>query len=106
MGLVVVKDIDTLQRIADRERSPMYQVGDVTGDRFVQIEAGDKPMDFALETFFGSSPKVVMTDKTIDRKYPNYNTIKERGTYQHLQDVLQLEAVACRNWIVNKSTVV
>jgi phosphoribosylformylglycinamidine synthase len=34
MGLVVVKDIDTLQRIADRERSPMYQVGDVTGDRF------------------------------------------------------------------------
>jgi phosphoribosylformylglycinamidine synthase len=27
MGLVVVKDIETLQRIADRERSPMYQVG-------------------------------------------------------------------------------
>jgi phosphoribosylformylglycinamidine synthase len=33
MGLVIgEKDIETLQRIADRERSPMYQVGDVTND--------------------------------------------------------------------------
>jgi hypothetical protein len=43
-------------------------------------------MDFALEDFFWKFSKVVMTDKTIDRKYPIYNTIKERA-YQHIQDV-------------------
>lgn len=73
MGLVIgQKDIDILQRIADRERSPMYQVGDVTGDHRFTFESksnGSKPMDYALEDFFGSSPKTIMTDKTIDRKY-------------------------------------
>src|SRR5690606_27784245 len=33
MGLMIDKEhIDILQRIADRESSPMYTVGDVTGD--------------------------------------------------------------------------
>ena len=52
MGLVISeKHIDTLQKIADRERSPMYTVGDVTGDhRFVfeSKSTGNKPMDFEL----------------------------------------------------------
>jgi phosphoribosylformylglycinamidine synthase len=105
MGLVIgQKDIDTLQRIADRERSPMYQVGDVTGDHRFTFESkttGAKPMDFALEDFFGSSPKVVMTDKTIDRNYADLEySIKKISTY--LEQVLQLEAVACKDWLTNK----
>jgi phosphoribosylformylglycinamidine synthase len=40
MGLVIgQKDIDTLQKIADRERAPMYQVGDVTGDHRFTFES-------------------------------------------------------------------
>jgi phosphoribosylformylglycinamidine synthase len=39
MGLVGQKDIDTLQKIADRERAPMYQVGDVTGDHRFTFES-------------------------------------------------------------------
>jgi phosphoribosylformylglycinamidine synthase len=105
MGLVIgQKDIDTLQKIADRERAPMYQVGDVTGDHRFTFESkttGAKPMDFALEDFFGSSPKVVMTDKTIDRKYTDLNYSKDKiSTY--LEQVLQLEAVACKDWLTNK----
>jgi phosphoribosylformylglycinamidine synthase len=46
-------------------------------------------MDFALEDFFGSSPKVVMTDKNIDRNYTDLYDKKNISTY--LQ-VLQLEA--------------
>lgn len=105
MGLVIgEKDIDTLQRIADRERSPMYQVGDVTNDHrftFQSKTTGLKPMDYALEDFFGSSPKTIMTDKTITRKYSNseYNS-NEIPTY--LEQVLQLEAVACKDWLTNK----
>ncbi len=105
MGLVIgKKDIDILQRIADRERAPMYQVGDVTGDHrftFESKETGAKPMDYALEDFFGSSPKVVMTDKTIDYNYADLVYSKEKISI-YLEQVLQLEAVACKDWLTNK----
>ncbi|TYB77167.1 phosphoribosylformylglycinamidine synthase [Bizionia myxarmorum] len=105
MGLVIAqKHIETLQKIADRERSPMYTVGDVTGnDRFTfeSKTTGEKPMDFALEDMFGSSPKTIMTDKTIDRNYGgisyDYNKFQD-----YLEQVLQLEAVACKDWLTNK----
>ena len=105
MGLVIgQKDIDTLQRIADRERSPMYQVGEVTGNHRFTFESktsGEKPMDFALEDMFGSSPKVVMNDKTVVRKYTDLEyTTENIPTY--LENVLQLEAVACKDWLTNK----
>ncbi|WP_348799648.1 phosphoribosylformylglycinamidine synthase [Flavobacterium adhaerens] len=105
MGLVIgQKDIDTLQRIAERERAPMYQVGDVTGDHRFTFESkttGAKPMDYALEDFFGSSPKTIMTDKTIDYKYNGLNyDVKNIATY--LEAVLQLEAVASKDWLTNK----
>jgi phosphoribosylformylglycinamidine synthase len=48
------------KRIADRERSPMYEVGVVTNDHrftFQSKTTGLKTMDYALEDFFGSSPK-------------------------------------------------
>ena len=105
MGLVIgKKDIDLLQKIADRERSPMYQVGDVTADHRFTFESkttGLKPMDYALEDFFGSSPKTVTTDKTVDYNYPALEYDKKNiSTY--LEQVLQLEAVACKDWLTNK----
>ncbi len=105
MGLVIgKKDIDILQRIADRERSPMYEVGDVTNDHRFAFESkttGAKPMDYALEDFFGSSPKTIMTDSSIQRKYSDLEYDKKNiSTY--LEQVLQLEAVACKDWLTNK----
>ena len=106
MGLVIAKEnIDLLQKIADRERSPMYQVGDVTGDHRFTFESkstGAKPMDFALEDFFGSSPKVVMTDKTIKRNYTDL-VYDKKNISTYLEQVLQLEAVACKDWLTNKA---
>jgi phosphoribosylformylglycinamidine synthase len=105
MGLVIgQKDIDTLQRIADRERSPMYQVGDVTADHRFTFESkstGLKPMDYALEDFFGSSPKTIMTDKTVTYNYKNIQYDTNQFT-SYLKEVLQLEAVACKDWLTNK----
>ncbi len=105
MGLVIgKKDIDTLQKIADRERAPMYQVGDVTNDHrftFQSKTTGAKPMDYALEDFFGSSPKTIMADKTIVRSYSDLEYSQENiPTY--LVEVLKLEAVACKDWLTNK----
>jgi phosphoribosylformylglycinamidine synthase len=105
MGLVIgQKDIDTLQRIADRERSPMYAVGDVTGDHrftFESATTGAKPMDFALEDMFGSSPKTIMADKTVATNYANPDYSQEK-VHEYLNQVLQLEAVACKDWLTNK----
>ncbi len=105
MGLVIgQKDIDTLQRIAERERSPMYQVGHVTANKRFTFEGqktGSKPMDLALEDMFGSSPKTIMADKTIQR---NYTDLEYSSDYiqDYLRDVLKLEAVACKDWLTNK----
>ena len=105
MGLVIgQKDMETLQRIADRERSPMYEVGDVTNDHrftFASKSTGLKPMDYALEDFFGSSPKTIMNDKTITRNYSN-SEYKASEIPTYLNQVLRLEAVACKDWLTNK----
>jgi len=105
MGLVIgEKDVDALQRIALRERSPIYQVGDVTNNHRFTFESktkGVKPMDYALEDFFGSSPKTIMTDKSIKLNYADL-TYSIANIPHYLNQVLQLEAVACKDWLTNK----
>ncbi len=104
MGLIIAEeDMNILQRVADRERSPMYEVGHVTGDkRFCfENEKGEKPMDFALEDMFGSSPQTIMRDKTINRSYknPEYDSTKIK---EYVEQLVQLEAVGCKDWLTNK----
>jgi len=105
MGLVIGKnDIDTLKRVADRERSPMYNVGEVTNNHRFTFESatnGAKPMDFALEDMFGSSPKTIMNDETVVYNYADLEYEKEE-VYNYLNQVLQLESVACKDWLTNK----
>ncbi|QDO95684.1 phosphoribosylformylglycinamidine synthase [Formosa sediminum] len=105
MGLVIAeKHLETLHKIADRERSPIYDVGEVTGNNRFTFESkltGEKPMDLALEDMFGSSPKTIMTDNTIVRKYKNPR-YKSKNLKIYLEQVLQLEAVACKDWLTNK----
>ncbi|MGB5419028.1 phosphoribosylformylglycinamidine synthase, partial [Algibacter sp.] len=105
MGLVIAeKHLETLHKIADRERSPMYTVGDVTGDNRFTFESktnGHKPMDLAMEDMFGSSPKTIMTDITVTRNYKNPR-YKTKNLQIYLEQVLQLEAVACKDWLTNK----
>lgn len=105
LGLVIgEKDIDTLKRIAERERAPLYEVGEVTGDHrftFKSKTTGEKPMDFALEDMFGSSPKTIMKDTTVPADYANLDYSQEK-IYEYLDQVLQLEAVACKDWLTNK----
>ncbi len=104
MGLVIgAKDLDYLKRVADRERSPLYEVGIVTGDqRFIfTAQGGDQPMDLHLSDLFGSSPKTIITDTSVKRTYtsPVYSPEK---VYSYLEQVLRLEAVSCKDWLTNK----
>lgn len=105
MGLVIGKnDMDVLQRVAERERAPMYNVGEVQSNQrftFQSATTGEKPMDFALEDMFGSSPKTIMNDETVVYNYADLVYEKEE-VYNYLNQVLQLEAVACKDWLTNK----
>ncbi|WP_285008734.1 phosphoribosylformylglycinamidine synthase [Pedobacter faecalis] len=105
MGLVISQEhIDTLQKIADRERAPMYTVGTVTGDHRFTFESettGAKPMDLELKDMFGSSPKFIMDDRRVARTYEGLSYDAERFN-EYLEQVLQLEAVACKDWLTNK----
>ncbi len=105
MGLVIGKDdAALLGRIAERERSPIYEVGEVTGDDRFTFESkttGEKPMDVNLSDIFGSSPKTILTDTTIKRNYKNAEYSLE-FFHEYLEKVLQLEAVGCKDWLTNK----
>ncbi len=105
MGLLIAeKHLDHISKIAERERSPLYTVGNVTDDKhfcFKSETKGNKPMDLALEDMFGSSPKTIMNDISLHRVYSDvaYNPDE---FYNYLDQVLQLEAVACKDWLTNK----
>ncbi len=105
MGLILdPKDLGLLERIAARERSPMYTVGQVTGDHhfsFVSGKRNERPIDLELSQMFGSSPKTVMTDHTVKRTFsqPSYS---RENIPAYLKQLLQLEAVACKDWLTNK----
>lgn len=105
MGLVISDSgMAILKRIADRERSPMYEVGEITGSHrftFASKSTGLKPMDFAIEDMFGSSPKFIMEDKKIERLYSEI-TYSTKNISEYLNQVLKLEAVACKDWLTNK----
>ena len=104
MGLLVKGDaVERIARIAERERAPMYVVGRTTDDMHLTFEeaGGDKPIDLALSDMFGSAPKTYMVDKHIDKTYPALSY--DAARFEHyLDEVLQQEGVACKDWLTNK----
>ncbi|MDF1694539.1 MAG: phosphoribosylformylglycinamidine synthase [Saprospiraceae bacterium] len=105
MGLVIGKeDIDLLKRVAERERSPMYTVGDVTDDNrftFKSSKNGKSPMDLKLSDMFGSSPKTIMNDETLHKEFEKIS-YSEANLKSYVKDILRLESVACKDWLTNK----
>ncbi len=105
MGLVIrSSDIDQLTSVARRERAPIYVIGEVTGDRqftFLNPSGGNRPIDLQLSDFFGKPPRTVMNDTTL-------KSLQEDLTYEpsdparYLDAVLQLEEVACKEWLTSK----
>lgn len=104
MGLLIdEKAIDHVRKIAERERAPMYIVGETTGDHRFAFEQADgiRPFDLAVDQMFGSSPKTYMTDHTVKRHYQNV-TYDVALLNDYVSRVLQLESVACKDWLTNK----
>ena len=104
MGLLIQEEhLDHVRRIAERERAPMYVVGETTGDAHFAFQQADgtRPFDLDVAQMFGHSPKTVMVDETVVRRYENV-TYDIAHLQEYVENVLQLEAVACKDWLTNK----
>ena len=104
MGLLIdEKHIEHVRKIAERERAPLYVVGETTGDAHFSFKQGDgvKPFDLDVAQMFGHSPKTIMRDNTVERHYEDV-TYNQDKINEYLERVLQLEAVACKDWLTNK----
>ena len=104
MGLLIQEEhLEHVRKIAERERAPMYVVGETTGDAHFAFEQGDgkRPFDLDVAQMFGHSPKTVMVDETVERKYKDV-TYDASHLDEYINRVLQLEAVACKDWLTNK----
>ncbi|MCH7409895.1 phosphoribosylformylglycinamidine synthase [Belliella sp. DSM 111904] len=105
MGLVVgEKNLSLLQKISERERAPFYVVGETTGDmhfKFENQQTAEKPVDWNLSYMFGSSPKTILEDDRSVATFsePDYDVNNIRS---YISEVLQLEAVASKDWLTNK----
>ena len=110
MGLLIdEKHIEHVRKIAERERAPLYVVGETTGDAHFSFKQGDgvKPFDLDVAQMFGHSPKTIMKDNTVERHYADVTYDKDINSQlsilnSQLPKVLQLEAVACKDWLTNK----
>lgn len=105
MGLAIrEKDIDLLKKVSERERAPIYVIGEATGDKQLHFQKNGqskKPIDFTVKHLLGSSPKTILTDKKTPSNFKGVEyDVQKLRTY--LDNVLQLEAVACKDWLTNK----
>jgi phosphoribosylformylglycinamidine synthase len=105
MGVAIhAKDLDTLKRVSERERAPMYVVGTATGDhqfKFVDNAKKTTPVELDINHLFGSSPKTILPDTTSSDVFAEIRYDVHKFSY-YLEQVLQLEAVACKDWLTNK----
>ena len=104
MGLLVSESaVDSLKRIAERERAPLYVVGETTDDMRLVFEKdnGTKPIDLALGDMFGSSPKTIMEDEHVERRFAPLAYAQDK-IEEYLHNVLRMEAVACKDWLTCK----
>ncbi|MBR5036492.1 MAG: phosphoribosylformylglycinamidine synthase, partial [Prevotella sp.] len=108
MGLLIDEQhIEHVRQIAERERAPLYVVGETTGDAHFSFRQGDgvKPFDLDVAQMFGHSPKTIMRDNTVERLYEPVEhdaTVSHQTLNEYVERVLQLEAVACKDWLTNK----
>ncbi len=105
MGLILKnEDVDLMKKVAERERAPFYVVGETTGDHrftFQKQNSTLHPIDLDMTDFFGKPPRTILEDKSLKTTYPElfYKII---NLSEYIESVLQLEAVACKDWLTNK----
>lgn len=105
MGIAIHEsDIEKLRVVSARERAPFYVTGVATGNsRYTFGKKGEtkQAVDFKVDHLLGASPKTIIKDSTSAQTFDTVELAPEKfETY--LERLLQLEAVACKDWLTNK----
>ena len=105
MGLIVSeKDLPRLRKIAERERAPLFDVGVITEDNHFVVESqktSAKPIDLSIDDFFGKTPKTILVDQNQENRFSAV-PFEIQDVYKDVENLLQLESVACKDWLTNK----
>ncbi|MFH1121419.1 MAG: phosphoribosylformylglycinamidine synthase [Bacteroidota bacterium] len=105
MGLILhPQDVSLMQRIAERERAPFFMAGETTGDHrltFINNTTGAKTIDLSLDDMFGNPPSTILEDFTLKMAHPAL-VYKASHLRTYIENVLQIEGVACKDWLTNK----
>ena len=104
MGFLIrPADIPLVEKIAQRERAPLYIVGTTTDDHRLHYSRreGKAAIDLAVTDMLGNPPKTVIQDKTVKTSFDEekYDSAQINA---YISDVLSLESVACKDWLTNK----
>ena len=104
MGLITdTKGLEQLKEIAARERAPIFEVGEIKENNHFEVHSEKQqqsPIDLALSDFFGKTPKTIMEDSSKEMSYTNVP--EPKAFEEQVAWLLQLEAVACKDWLTNK----
>ncbi|MGL5914509.1 MAG: phosphoribosylformylglycinamidine synthase, partial [Bacteroidales bacterium] len=106
IGLVIEeKDLPLLQRIAERERAPLYVIGRTDSSLKFMVHnpiTHERPINLLLDDMFGNPPKTILKDEQqVSSKKPV--EIDVGNDWEGLlEEVLKLESVACKDWLTNK----
>jgi phosphoribosylformylglycinamidine synthase len=105
MGLLMhKKHLSLLKKISERERAPLYDVGEASKNGkllFQDKKSGARPINLQLHDMFGNPPQTVLTDNT--PVYQGEALVYESNEFtSYLKAILQLEAVASKDWLTNK----
>ena len=105
MGFVTShENIELITRIAERERSPIYVIGETTGNRkftFVNRKTDEKPINWELAYMFGKPPKTILEDDSKTATFSDV-TYDKSLVNKYIEQILQLESVGCKDWLTNK----
>lgn len=106
MGLVIrPSDLEMVLNIAQRERAPVYVIGEITGDHkfiFENSKTGEKPIDLSVEALFGDPPRTTIKDSSPAPGSFAKLEYSQSAILEYVEMVLQLEEVACKDWLTNK----
>ncbi|HNR42914.1 MAG TPA: phosphoribosylformylglycinamidine synthase [Bacteroidales bacterium] len=106
MGLIISRaNADKLVNISEREKAPLYFIGEITGDHRLVFEnsiTGEKPIDLSVEALFGDPPRTIITGSSPSGKAFERVEYDRNRIHEYVELVLQLEEVACKDWLTNK----
>ncbi len=104
MGLVIGEEhTEYLKQVADRERTPYYEVGTTSSDQRLLFinDQKIKAFDLKLEHLFGASPTTVIEGITLNKNFKSESYLSSK-LEEMIHDIFKLEAVASKDWLTNK----